>query len=259
MALVAPLANPYGWHLYDHLIRYLTNSELLARIAEFQSFDFQTAGSGQIIATVILGIAGGTLAFLHRRWERFALAMTISVMALRSARALPLAALVLLPLADGEINVLLKGWNYARRLREMDARFSGVALAPVAIAAAFGLLRFFPAGFPPDQFPVQAYSHIPAEARLFAPDRYGGYLIYRSAGARKVSFDGRSDFYGVEFLKQYGRMVQVRPGWREHWDSFGFSHALMPNDYPLVSALELIGWRPIYRDGTATLLARAGT
>ena len=49
------------------------------------------------------------------------------------------------------------------------------------------------AGFPSDQFPVAAYSHIPAEARLFAPDKYGGYLIYRSNGQRKVFFDGRDD------------------------------------------------------------------
>jgi hypothetical protein len=50
-------------------------------------------------------------------------------------------------------------------------------------------------------------------------------------------------------------MVQVRPGWREYWDSFQFTHALMPGDYPLIPALEQIGWREVYRDDTATLLA----
>jgi hypothetical protein len=54
-------------------------------------------------------------------------------------------------------------------------------------------------------------------------------------------------------------MVQVRPGWRESWESFHFSHALMPTDFPLVPALEQIGWQPVYRDGTAILLARGGT
>ena len=75
----------------------------------------------------------------------------------------------------------------------------------------------------------------------------------------EVFFDGRSDFYGAEFLKRYGRMVQVRPGWREIWDSFHFTHALVPNDYPLVPALEHIGWRRVYRDATATLLVGGGT
>lgn len=256
---IAPLANPYGWRLYQHVFRYLTDSELLSRIGEYQSFDYHTPGSWQIMATVILGIAGGTLALTQRRLERSGLALVISAMALRSARGLPLAALVLLPLANAAITATMKGSAYARRLRAIDAQLGGWALAPLIVLAAFALLRLAPAGFPRDQFPVDAYPHIPAEARLFAPDKFGGYLIYRSNGTRKVFFDGRSDFYGADFLKRYGRMVQVRPGWREYWDSFHFTHALLPNDFPLVPALEQIGWRPVYRDGTATLLAGDGT
>ncbi|HTX39643.1 MAG TPA: hypothetical protein VME43_31720, partial [Bryobacteraceae bacterium] len=256
-----PLANPYGWHLYQHVYRYLTDSELLSRIGEFQSFDFHTPGSAQILATVIIGIAGGTLALTAGRWEHFALAMAISAMALRSARALPLSALLLLPVANRAIaeNLPFQRFEaYCGRLRALDARLSGLALAPLLVLAAGGLLRAAPAGFPPSEFPVAAYSHLPAGGRLFAPDKFGGYLIYRSAGRRKVFFDGRSDFYGADFLKQYSRLVQVRPGWRDLWDSWHFSHALLPNDYPLVPALEQIGWRATYRDSVVTLLAAPG-
>ena len=114
-------------------------------------------------------------------------------------------------------------------------------------------------GFPPDQFPVAASSAVaalPATARILAPDKFGGYLIYRFSPQRKVFFDGRSDLYGAEFLKEYARLVQVRPGWQTILDSYNFTHALLPNDYSLVPALEQLGWRPLYHDGTATLLAR---
>jgi hypothetical protein len=97
---------------------------------------------------------------------------------------------------------------------------------------------------------------LPEQARLLSTDKFGGYLIYRFAGARKVFFDGRSDFYGAEFLKQYGRLMQARPGWRRQVDEFGFTHALLPNDYSLLGALEETGWRRLYADGVATLLAR---
>jgi hypothetical protein len=272
VSAIAPLANPYGWHLYTHVFGYLTDSELLARIGEFQSFDFHAAGSWPIIVTLLVGVAGGTLALPGKRFEHFALAMLITAMALRSARALPLAALLLLPLANAAITgalrraAVLEGFlAYSTRLRAIDARFSGLALVPLALLAAFALLRT-PAiqaatGFPPDQFPVEAYSlvaRLPAGARLFAPDKFGGYLIYRSEGGRKVFFDGRSDLYGAEFLKQYARMVQVRPGWREYWESFHFTHALAPNDSSLVPALEQLGWKEVYRDQTVTLLARGG-
>lgn len=261
ICLAAPLANPYGWNLYTHIFRYLTDSALLSQIGEFQSFDFHAAGSGQIIAALILGIGGGALALGLRRYEHFLLAMLISVIALRSARGLPLAALVLLPLANAAIvkTVALPWAAYAGRLRELDAGLRGWAwIAPVLVVAYIGL-RAVPTGFPPDQFPVAAYSHLPSQGRLFAPDKFGGYLIYRSAGARKVFFDGRSDFYGAEFLKEYSQMVQARPGWREVWDHWQFTYALMPPDYALLAALEQAGWREVYRDRTAVLLQGGGT
>ena len=293
VAAVAPLLNPYGPQLYVHVYRYLTDSDLLARIAEFQSFDFHSAGAAQIIATVILGVIGGTLALTQKRLHHFVLAILITAMALRSARALPLSALLLLPIANAALrkpgtdgtfssffscsisnippasglpgkleNVPSVRFSpgflaYSANLRTLDSRFHALALVPVVLVAAFYLMPA--ASFPADTFPVAAYPYIPAGARLFAPDKFGGYLIYRSNGALKVFFDGRSDLYGADFLKRYSRLVQVRPGWRAYWDSFHFTHALLPADAPLLPALEQLGWRPLYSDKTATLLAFGGT
>src|ERR1039458_10128528 len=283
VAAVAPLLNPYGPQLYVHVFRYLTDTDLLARIGEFQSFDFHSAGSAQIVATLILGVIGGTFALTEKRLHHFALAILITTLGLRSARALPLCALLLLPIADAAITRWLSDvgrtpWSgcplgqvpldpqadggvvprgdpgpggpphqflaYSVNLRALDARFCGLALAPIILLAAFRLTPA--AGFPPDQFPVAAYSHIPAAARLFAPDKLGGYLISRSNGTLKVFFDGRSDLYGADFLRQSSRLVQVRPGWRQYWESFHFTHALVPAEAPLLPALEQIGWRPLF-------------
>ena len=255
---VVPLLNPYGFRLYVHIWHYLTDRELLSRIAEFQSFDFHTEGSAQIIASLLLGVIGGTLALTQGRWRHFVISLIITAMALRSARALPLVALLLLPVANASITAALTGFPaflaYGKNLRVFDARFHGAALVPLVLLL---MWKWMPAAnFPADQFPVAAYPHLPAEGRLFAPDKYGGYLIYRSAGHRRVFFDGRSDLYGAEFLKRYGRMMQLRPGWREYFDSFGFTHALVPADAPLGPALLQLGWREIYRDKVAVLLER---
>ena len=138
-----------------HVFRYLTDSQLLSRIGEFQSFDFHRSGSGQVIAALIVAIAGGALALARRRYDRFLLAMLFSAMALRSARALPLAALVLLPLANAELGHVTAPWQsrlwgsgYSGRLRKIDAQWSGLALTPLILLCAWLLLRPLPAGFP---------------------------------------------------------------------------------------------------------------
>jgi hypothetical protein len=114
-------------------------------------------------------------------------------------------------------------------------------------------------GFPPEEFPLAAtpaVDKLPNDTRLLAPDKYGGYLIYRYAGGRKVFFDGRSDFYGLDFMKNYIRLVQVRPGWQRQIESHRITHALLPVDYSLVPALEQLGWRTRHRDSVSVLLER---
>jgi len=112
-------------------------------------------------------------------------------------------------------------------------------------------------GFSKSRFPVDAMAAVeklPVEARLLATDSYGGYLIYRFSGARKVFFDGRSDFYGADFMQQYLVLINARPGWQEIVGAFGFTHALLPEDSALKAGLEQAGWVRLYQDRVATLL-----
>jgi hypothetical protein len=270
-AFAGSLVNPHGLNLHRHVFAYLADSALLDRIGEFQSFNFHAEGSAQIAAALLIGFAGGCAAISARKPERFLLSLMLTAGALRSARMLPVAALLLLPLANGSISDVLtyasvaprlrraldRVLDYGAGLRAMDRGMSGVALVPILALLLFGVVHALKPGFPPDQFPVAAASAVqalPADAKLFSSDKFGGYLIYRFAGERKVFFDGRSDFYGAEFLKSYSRLVQARPGWRDDFARHGFTHALIPPDYALVAALEAEGWKETYRDRTAVLL-----
>ncbi len=272
-AALGTLANPQGWNLHRHVFAYMVDAQLLDRIGEFQSFNFHAEGSAQIMLALLIGFAGGLAALLDQRIERFLLAVVVTAGALRSARMLPVAALILLPLANGSITAGLasatglalnfRRWldgflAYGEGLRKQDSRLSGLVLLPLVAVAIFTLLPALHPGFPADQFPVAASSTIaklPPDARIFSSDKFGGYLIYRFQGARKVFFDGRSDFYGAAFLQSYSRMVQVRPGWTDLFDKWNFTHALLPLDYSLVPALKARGWTETYRDGVAVLLA----
>jgi hypothetical protein len=220
---------------------------------------------------------GAVLALGQKRLEHALIAAALMVLALCSARVLPLVALVALPFANGAITAALDSapgltpqlsrWRavmlgYALRLRLIDEKLSGAATAILALIVMVVVVRIpvvaARAGFPPDQFPAAAsaaVAQLPPDARILSPDKFGGYLIYRFDGQRRVFFDGRSDFYGAEFMKDYIRLIEARPGWSGQVRSFGFTHALLPTDYTLLAALEGAGWRPIYKDRTATLLA----
>ncbi len=272
------LINPFGLALHTHVFSYLNDHELIQRIAEFQSFNFHVEGATQILLALGISAVGGILALQQRRPHWFLLAAMFSVLAIRSARGLPLVAILLLPFANATITsaitnaVGLRPWlrraldtffRYSRNVRAHDARFHGLALVPCTLALAFIILHA-PAvraktGFPPTEFPVAAAAELeklPENARLLAPDKFGGYLIYRFRGQRKVFFDGRSDFYGSTFMKEYIKLVEVRPGWQSILAKWHFTHALLPNTYSLVPALEQEGWKRLYSDATVTLLRR---
>jgi len=276
-ALLGSLLNPYGWNLHRHVLGYLADRELLARVGEFQSFNFHAQGAFQILLALGVAALGAVLALGQGKLAQFLLSVALLGMALRSARGLPLAALLLLPLANGAITRALRGsrnlqprlrrrldgfLDYSDRLRSLEAALDGRVWVPTVVLICLGWLALpgvaARAGFPPDQFPTAATAaleKLPEGIRLLAPDKYGGYLIYRFQGKRKVFCDGRSDFYGAGFMEQYIRLMQVRPGWRAQLDRIGFTHALLPNDYSLLEALEGLGWKRLYRDGVATLLA----
>jgi hypothetical protein len=274
-AAAGTLLNPYGWELHRHVTAYLMNADLLARIAEFQSFNFHAEGAGQIVLTVLICAAGIVLAAGQKRPAHALLLVVFTAGALRAARGLPLLALAGLPLAAAAITKALeqardlrpgiRSWldgalQYGANLRRLEMNAGGWAWAPVVVLLGWFYLSV-PAvaartGFPAKEFPVQAAAHVPPDARLMAPDKFGGYLIYRFAGRMRVFFDGRSDFYGLEFMKEYVRLVEVRPGWQAIFDRYGFTHALLPNNYSLIPALDARGWKRVHADGTATLLAR---
>jgi hypothetical protein len=271
-ASLGTLANPNGWKLHQHVFLYLSDSRLTNQISEFQSFDFLSQGASQVMLTIAICFAGGFAALAAQKPARFLLSMLLTAVALRSVRALPVAALLLLPLANGSITAVLSraaslapglrrrlnaALSYGGRLQAIDRRFHGFALIPLAAMPIFASIRTR-AAFPANEFPVAAsalVASLPANARILAPDTFGGYLIYRFNGARKVLVDGRSDFYGREFLERYLRLMEVRPGWRNEFNRWSFTHALLPSAHPLVPALEANGWHELYRDRTAVLLS----
>ena len=119
------------------------------------------------------------------------------------------------------------------------------------------------ANFDAERFPVQAVNQIAQRnirEAIFAPDLWGGYLIYRLYPQSKVFVDDRHDFYGEQFLKDYLKTIRLTPEWKDFLNDRRVRWVLLPAGSSLANMLQLTTqWNVIYRDETAVLFSRDST
>jgi hypothetical protein len=159
---------------------------------------------------------------------------------------------------------------FASRMTEMELRFRGHVWP--ALAVLLGLLvcmqhgklgarQVMNAKFDDKRFPVQAVEVITQrgiEDPIFAPDYWGGYLIYRFFPNPRVFVDDRHDLYGERFLKDYLNVMHVQPGWEKFLNERQVRWILAPGEGSLANILkETPAWKVIYDDNTAILFQRA--
>jgi hypothetical protein len=271
--LLATLINPYGWRLHEHVIAYLGNDYLMDHISEFRSFSFHASGALYVELFLLAAILGAMALLRQRAFGPALLTLGMLHLALYSARHLPTAAVLLLPLSVAALSREAEGWprlrplvDYSKRLRAIDQKIWGVIpILLVLVGTLAGLATMTRAGhigFDSRKFPVLAADFLEQHSlgeRVFAKDQWGGYLIYRFAGRSKVFVDGRSDFYGQDFLETYMQVLEVRPGWDAVLKRYDVRFVLVPPDHALASALQLSSdWKRVYGDRVADVFERVG-
>ena len=273
----ATLLNPYGWHLHEHIVRYLGSSWILDNVQEFQSPRIRSENMMVFAVMLLLAVALSSMAFA--RGQRFdtVLLMAWAFASLRSARHIPWFGIVAAPLVASECAHLWSVWAARKsagsairifwdlsqdfgRSRRLSLWTPALGLLAIGITIPGGKL----ADFPPSSFPVAAVSanlqrlEPPGGMpRVLTSDQWADYLIYRIYPEERVFFDGRSDFYGPGIGEDYQILLSAGPGWRAALDRYRFDMALLPKDWPLGDILEHSpGWHVVYRDSLSVLLAR---
>src|SRR3972149_11143732 len=72
------------------------------------------------------------------------------------------------------------------------------------------------------------------DGHMYDNDEFGDYLIYATYPRYEVFFDGRSDMYGAERLKEYQKLTIFGPGWEELVAKYDFRWFFIGSD-PLPS------------------------
>jgi hypothetical protein len=267
--LLVALINPHGYHLLLFPFRLASNRFIMDNVHEFLSPNFHEP----MTFTYLLFFLIAVLAVSRKRinFIELILLLLFTYMALYSARYIPIFAIITGPILVKQAGLILKEseGRIARFLKRMserialvDASARGIFWPAVAVAV---VVFFFFTGkityhFDQKMKPVQAVDFLKKEhleGNMFDNDEFGDYIIYAAWPEYKVFFDGRSDMYGVERMKEYFRVIRIEEGWEDVLKKYKINWIIY--DAKSVLSRFLLGrddWKLIYADKVADIFMR---
>lgn len=295
LALIMPLADPWGRELYSFASQSITNQTILQNIEEWQRPNLFSGSLIPFVAELVLigcAIPAAVRQLLQSRSRRqnvsvphyanrglilgdVFITVPIAILGLKSGRHVMLAGICGAPLI---------AWSIERALVFIKSRVSFFAPPPAspksgADARSREVINALAAGAVAVALIVQAWRIVSPQAQRAAilrrypvgvvaylekvhpPDvrllnRYDWGGFIIERGRLKVFIDGRAEVYGEEQLARYGSIIHLQPGWDRELDSLGVNFVLMDPNTPLVTALRAKGWTEVARDSVGTLLRR---
>jgi hypothetical protein len=273
--LAASLVNPYFYKLHAHVVEYLTDPFQSQHVVEFLTLNFHHPVAIFFESLLVLGIAAAIWHAARGSYTEAVLVLLWGHAALLAQRNIPLYAIVAAPLIASAADAWMKRlpdleiapWlrTFSRKLvtvametAETDAipRLHLVSAAGILVVAALVFApkppKLFQPEYDPDNYPAGALATLKSDpgARIFTNDEWGDYLIYRLYPGHQVFVDGRSDFYGDDFVQKYLDVMNVKYDWQQTLNHFGINTILLPPSAPLAGALkESRNWRVVYDDG----------
>jgi hypothetical protein len=199
---------------------------------------------------VLLLVAGGLSLFLAARLRssraEVLFIVAVSIFGLMAVRNVVPAVLLLTPLlasliarALGARAEVTASDTERRRLRLVAWGLTAVGL--VAVAATIGVRD----QGPPKDLPIPLVSQLadePGPVRLFNEYNLSGVALFYGGPDVKLAVDGRTDFYGREYLDRYMETVLYGKDLDEVLAELRPTHALLETDSGAAALLRTQGW-----------------
>jgi hypothetical protein len=268
--LLLSLVNPYGYRILLFPFRLVTESYIMDNVIEFLSPNFHDPMPFKyllLLLVVMLAVSRSPLNFIE-----IVLVLLFLNMALFSVRYILLFAIVTAPVLSRQAEFLLasapeSNWASSLRMKvdriaSIDASAKGygwpaAGVLLVVFLLAAGKIEF---RFDGNVKPVAAVEFLKEEridGHMYDNDEFGDYLIYATYPRYKVFFDGRSDMYGTERLKEYMKISVFGPGWEKIVEKYDIRWFFVTSDSILSRyLLQRPEWRLIYSDNVANIHVR---
>ncbi len=256
VAVLAPLVNPFTWHVYTHAWHVRAVSSKIEEYRHLSVLDTRD----QAIVVIGLGVAYGL--WRTGRWRRPDVALPLAALALMTIDAIRNGPFFLV-LGAGELARAFTVAPIPRLRAGAKARASQLVLATVIVAVVTtvsAVPMLADAGtIDPESMPVRAVDAIPAGCRLFNDYDLGGLVIERRWPEVLVAQDGRNDMYGKDRLRPLLRITwntAQRPV-TDELDDLGVDCVLTGARRPLAEVLAADpGWTIAVSDPSAILFVR---
>ena len=237
IALTMTALTAHGLGAWQFLTTFLGSAGALTYLQEWQPPDF-----GNFVQMPYLLIVAGVVVAATK--GRIGVAMLWVVLpflafGLTSRRTVPVAMLVLIPIAARAVSVRLP-----------KSRASGFPIPTVILLVTVGIVvalhTVSHVALDSERFPSDAAIEAAGDQPFFHDDGIGGYLIYRSGPDEQVYIDDRAELFGEE---GFAELADAKLGvYEELFDRLGMRSAIVRPRWPLYSILVRDGWAVEYRD-----------
>lgn len=258
-SVVAVLFNPNGARMFTYPFETLTSPTMQRYIQEWFSPDFHQT-EWLPFALLIFGILAASLIARARVPLAHVLLLVVFGLAgLRSARNIPLFALVAIPVLSAQ----LAAWIPLRAASKPTPR--PMRILNVALVTLLALVTLFrvstvlvnQANVEREKFPAAAVEWI--QTNRPAPNIYnsygwGGYLIWKLYPDYLVYIDGRADVHGDAFIEKFLDVYRASPGWENELAQKNVRLVLVEPDAPLAIALATnAAWSKVFADSQSVI------
>ena len=270
LCLLITLLNPKGYEILLFPFNLIGNTFIMDHVSEFLSPNFHTDLRFEYMLLLMIFVFG--ISVLRLNVIELMLVVAFTHMSLYSARYIPLYAIILSPILGRQIDNLLHEFRERRlikRILSLSDRTTKtdsmakyhvwfiVTIVILGIMVSTGKLHY---AFDQRRLPLDAVHFIQQEkipGNMFNNDEFGDYIIYAAWPHYKVFFDGRSDMYGTERMKQYFKIIRMESGWDKILQEFNINWIIFQTKSPLSSfLLERDDWKLIYSDKVANIFVR---
>ena len=291
--VLVTLANPWGWGIYQALMRQeRANAQQQYWITEWSGVPLSWAAiassaslrqtRGAIYLLLAIAVIAGVIALFRLQLGAAVLLLGASYPAARYVRMGAIFACVVVVVGGPVLSAAVAGLGsrfLKPRIRSLAASAGVAMLAALALLRGFDLVtnrEYFQAtelaNFGPGLswwFPERAAEFIERQnlpGEIFNTYDEGGYLVWRLGPQRLDNIDGRDTLFGVARIQRHNTLLQNPPDdslWQQEISRYNLNTVMLPlgrfDGVQLVRLQDFCNskvWRPVYLDEVSAVFVR---